>query len=33
FQESFEITRDEYRNAPAWKQVAMHVARLFSPVL
>ncbi|HXZ06745.1 MAG TPA: phospholipase D-like domain-containing protein, partial [Paraburkholderia sp.] len=33
FQESFEITRDEYKKAPAWKQVAMHVARLFSPVL
>ncbi|WP_133664152.1 cardiolipin synthase [Paraburkholderia sp. BL10I2N1] len=33
FQEAFEINRDEYRKAPAWRRVAMHVARLFSPVL
>ncbi|MGF6778717.1 cardiolipin synthase [Paraburkholderia sp. GAS334] len=33
FQNSFEINRDEYRKAPALRRVAMHVARLFSPVL
>jgi cardiolipin synthase A/B len=33
FQQAFEINRDEYRKAPAWRRVAMHVARLFSPVL
>jgi cardiolipin synthase len=33
FQNSFEINRDEYRRAPAWRRMAMHVARLFSPVL
>ncbi|WP_228877534.1 cardiolipin synthase [Paraburkholderia saeva] len=33
FQEAFEINRDEFRKAPAWRKVAMHVARLFSPVL
>jgi cardiolipin synthase A/B len=33
FQDSFEIDRNEYRRAPALRRVAMHVARLFSPVL
>ncbi|MEX3932737.1 cardiolipin synthase [Paraburkholderia phymatum] len=33
FDESFEIDRGEYRNAPALRRVAMHVARLFAPIL
>jgi cardiolipin synthase len=33
FQDAFEIDRNEYRRAPALRRVAMHVARLFSPVL
>ncbi|SEI94934.1 cardiolipin synthase [Paraburkholderia diazotrophica] len=33
FDESFEIDRSEYRNAPALRRVAMHVARLFAPIL
>jgi cardiolipin synthase len=33
FAESFEIDRSEYRNAPALRRVAMHVARLFAPIL
>ncbi len=33
FEDAFEINRDEFWKAPAWRRVAMHVARLFSPVL
>ncbi|WP_409934739.1 cardiolipin synthase [Paraburkholderia sp. BCC1884] len=33
FAESLEIDRNEYREASAWRRVAMHVARLFSPIL
>ncbi len=33
FGESYEIDRSEYRDAPAWRRMAMHVARLFSPIL
>jgi len=33
FAESREIDRREYRNAPAWRRMLMHVARLFSPIL
>ncbi|MDE1184044.1 cardiolipin synthase [Paraburkholderia sp.] len=33
FADSFEIDRNEYRKAPALRRVAMHVARLFAPVL
>lgn len=33
FAESFEIDRNEYRHASAIRRVAMHVARLFSPIL
>nr|WKF56332.1 putative cardiolipin synthase YwiE [Paraburkholderia busanensis] len=33
FAESREIDRNEYRQASALRRVAMHVARLFSPVL
>src|ERR1700737_1159296 len=33
FGEAFEVDCSEYRKAPAWRRVAMHVARLFSPIL
>jgi cardiolipin synthase A/B len=33
FAESYEIDRNEYRQAPAFRRVTMHVARLFSPIL
>src|SRR6202012_5587525 len=33
FAEAFEIDRGEYRNSPAWRRMAMHVARLFGPIL
>ncbi|WEY40178.1 MULTISPECIES: cardiolipin synthase [Paraburkholderia] len=33
FDEAFEIDRTEYRNAPAWRKMTMHVARLFAPIL
>ncbi|ACC70535.1 cardiolipin synthase [Paraburkholderia phymatum] len=33
FDESYEIDRSEYRNAPALRRVLMHVARLFAPIL
>ena len=33
FAESFEIDRNEYKKAPAWRRIAMHVARLFAPIL
>jgi cardiolipin synthase A/B len=33
FAQSWEISRDEYLGAPALHRVAMHVARLFSPIL
>ncbi|PLZ02095.1 cardiolipin synthase [Burkholderia sp. WAC0059] len=33
FDETFEIDRGEYRNAPAWRKVTMHLARLFAPIL
>jgi cardiolipin synthase A/B len=33
FAEAFEIDRTEYRRAPAVRRVAMHVARLFAPIL
>jgi cardiolipin synthase len=33
FGEAFEIDRNEYRQASAIRRVAMHVARLFSPIL
>jgi cardiolipin synthase len=28
-----EIGPDDYRRSPAWRRMAMHVARLFSPIL
>jgi cardiolipin synthase len=27
------VGRSEYKDAPAWRRMAMHVARLFSPIL
>jgi cardiolipin synthase A/B len=33
FAQSYEIDQDDYRLAPAWRRIAMHVARLFSPIL
>jgi cardiolipin synthase A/B len=33
FAESYEIDRSEYRKSPAWRRMAMHVARLFAPIL
>ncbi|GAB7523799.1 hypothetical protein PBS_27840 [Paraburkholderia sp. 2C] len=33
FAESYEIDRGEYRKSPAWRRMAMHVARLFAPIL
>ena len=33
FAQSYEIDRNEYRQAPAFRRVTMHVARLFSPIL
>jgi cardiolipin synthase A/B len=33
FENTFEIDRSEYRNAPAWRKIAMHLARLFAPIL
>jgi cardiolipin synthase len=33
FSHAIEITRDEYRKAPYLKRLAMHVARLFDPIL
>jgi cardiolipin synthase A/B len=33
FEQSVEIDRSEYRDAHAWRKIAMHVARLFAPIL
>ncbi|QNB11238.1 cardiolipin synthase [Paraburkholderia tropica] len=33
FAHTFEIDRGEYRNAPAWRKITMHLARLFAPIL
>lgn len=33
FAQSVEIDRSEYRDAHAWRKIAMHVARLFAPIL
>ncbi|MDR5805434.1 cardiolipin synthase [Caballeronia sp. LP006] len=30
---SYEIDREDYRGAASWRRMAMHVARLFSPIL
>jgi cardiolipin synthase len=33
FEETIEIDRSEYRNAPVLRKITMHVARLFAPIL
>jgi cardiolipin synthase A/B len=33
FAQAVEVTRDEYRKAPYLRRLAMHVARLFDPIL
>src|SRR6201991_1914611 len=33
FADAYEIDRSEYRKSPAWRRMAMHVARLFAPIL
>ncbi|MCP3714731.1 cardiolipin synthase [Paraburkholderia sp. CNPSo 3281] len=33
FEQAFEIDRSEYRDAPAWRKITMHLARLFAPIL
>jgi cardiolipin synthase len=33
FAQSYEIDVNDYRGAPAWRRMTMHVARLFSPIL
>ncbi|CAB3729398.1 cardiolipin synthase [Trinickia soli] len=33
FEQAWEVERSEYRNASALRQIVMHVARLFSPIL
>ncbi len=33
FAQTVEIDRSEYRNAPAWRKITMHLARLFAPIL
>jgi cardiolipin synthase A/B len=33
FEQAWEVDRGEYRNASALRQIVMHVARLFSPIL
>jgi cardiolipin synthase A/B len=33
FEQTFEIDKSEFRNAPAWRKIAMRVARLFAPIL
>jgi cardiolipin synthase len=33
FSKSVEITRDEYRKASYLRRLAMHIARLFDPIL
>ncbi|WP_027813237.1 cardiolipin synthase [Burkholderia cenocepacia] len=33
FAQAYEVNADEYRQSPAWRRIAMHVARLFAPIL
>jgi cardiolipin synthase len=33
FEQSYEVERSEYHDAPALRRILMHVARLFSPIL
>jgi len=30
---AYEVDANEYRHSPAWRRIAMHVARLFAPIL
>ncbi|MCW0014702.1 phospholipase D-like domain-containing protein, partial [Burkholderia pseudomallei] len=30
---AYQVDASEYRRSPAWRRVAMHIARLFSPIL
>ncbi|KVX22062.1 cardiolipin synthase [Burkholderia ubonensis] len=30
---AYEVDASEYRRSPAWRRVAMHIARLFAPIL
>lgn len=33
FAHAYEIDGNDYRGAAFWRRMAMHVARLFSPIL
>ncbi|MDR8731886.1 cardiolipin synthase [Burkholderia pseudomultivorans] len=33
FAQAYEVDMNEYRQSPAWRRIAMHVARLFAPIL
>jgi len=33
FAQAYEVDASEYRQSPAWRRIAMHVARLFAPIL
>ncbi|MBN3796206.1 MULTISPECIES: cardiolipin synthase [Burkholderia] len=33
FAQAYEVDASEYRRSPAWRRIAMHVARLFAPIL
>ncbi|AOI65958.1 cardiolipin synthase [Burkholderia territorii] len=33
FAQAYEVDANEYRHSPAWRRIAMHVARLFAPIL
>ena len=33
FAQAYEVDANEYRQSPAWRRIAMHVARLFAPIL
>ncbi|WP_455731208.1 cardiolipin synthase, partial [Burkholderia stabilis] len=33
FAQAYEVDANEYRRSPAWRRIAMHVARLFAPIL
>ncbi|RKU02943.1 cardiolipin synthase [Burkholderia sp. Nafp2/4-1b] len=33
FAQACEVDANEYRHSPAWRRIAMHVARLFAPIL
>ncbi|AXK65837.1 cardiolipin synthase [Burkholderia sp. IDO3] len=33
FAQAYEVDASEYRTSPAWRRIAMHVARLFAPIL